>query len=383
MVVGIDARVCLTDRRGWARYAREFISALSALNGLQLKVLVPDSQKTSPWLEALRLPHTVVAVPFLPDSPDRYWHADSCSPEDWLGPMDLLHSLCRFIPPTTVRPVMATVHDIVPLATPPFKLEYREATVKALKELRQPYCWITAVSNQTRSELMRLGGIDDRKIKVIHEGVSEIFRKRPDSQTREKFLPPDLNSCVYFIYVGGAGENKNVYNLIVAFEEVHRRSGAKLVLVGARSWGYSDFFADHGLPDWARFVGYVTDEKLCALYQGAYALIFPSFHEGFGLSIIEAMAAGVPVMCSDIAVFREVASELALYFDPHDPKTISHSILHLLRNPSLRRRLVQLGQERATLFSWGKTARLTMDYYKFIRTQHFFSRSGEPEDKRQ
>jgi len=370
IVVGIDARVCMMSRRGWARYAREVILALSSLDGLQLKVLVPQSQKAAAWVEDIRPPHSVVSVPFEPESPDRYWDADSCSPEEWLGPVDILHSLCRFVPPTTVRPVVATVHDIVPLVTPPFKLEYREATAKALKKLRQPYCWITAVSNQTRRELVRFGGIDDRRIRVIYEGVSEIFTKEHDPQIRDRILPLDIKSCVYFIYVGGAGLNKNLHSLIAAFEEVYRQSRAKLVLVGDRSWGYSDIFADHDLPDWVCFVDYISDERLCALYQGAYAVVLPSFHEGFGLPIIEAMALGVPVLCSDIAVFREVASEFALYFDPNDLRMISQSVLHFLQDFGLRRRLVQLGRERAALFSWEKTARLTLNYYKFIRTQY-------------
>jgi glycosyltransferase involved in cell wall biosynthesis len=376
MVVGIDARICLLEHRGWARYAREYISALSSLNNIRIQVLVPASPKTDLWFETIKPPHKVIAVPFSPVSPDRYWHDDSCYPENWLGSVDLLHSLCRFVPPTTLRPVLATVHDIVPLATPPFKLEYREATIKALKILQQSYCWITAVSYQTRMELVRFGRIDSRRIRVIYEGVSENFREKYDPQIRERVLPV-LSGCVYFICVGGAGENKNLHNLIVAFEDVYQQSGAKLVMVGHQSWGYTDIFVDNDLPDWLLFVGYVTDEELCSLYQGAYALVLPSFHEGFGLPIIEAMALSVPVICSNIPVFREVAAESALFFDPNNTKEISQSILYLLKDKGLRRRLVKFGLERSKLFSWDQTAYSTMAYYKFIRTQYLFSRTGD------
>jgi alpha-1,3-rhamnosyl/mannosyltransferase len=370
LVVGIDARVCLLQRRGWARYARELILALSSLDNLQLKVLIPSTLETAEWLGFIQYPHSVITAPFSPESPDRYWNGDSSRPEEWFGPVDLLHSLCRFVPPTDLRPVLVTVHDIVPLSDPPFKLEYRDATIKALEKLRQPHCWITAVSNQTMSELKSLGEIDDGRIRVIHEGVSGTFRENHDPRLREDLLPPGLRGSRYFVFVGGAGENKNLHNLMAAFEEVHRQSGAKLVLVGEKSWGYSEIFAGIDPPDWACLLGYVTDEELCSIYQGAFALVLPSFHEGFGLPIIEAMASGLPVVCSNIAVFRELAAEAAVYFDPGDPRAISESMLLLFQDTDLHRRLSLLGRERSILFSWEKAARLTREYYRFIRTQY-------------
>lgn len=377
MVVGIDARVCLLEHRGWARYAREYISALSLINNIRLKVLVPSSLETDVWVDSIKSPHEVIPVSFSPASPDRFWDEDSYCPENWLGSVDLLHSLCRFVPPTTLRPVLATVHDIVPLITPPFKLKYREATIKVLNELNQPYYWIAAVSNQTKAELVHLGGIDDSRIRVIYEGVSKSFRGKYNLQVADNLLPFFLNDFIYFIYVGGAGENKNLHTLITAFEEVYHQTKVKLVLAGHTTWGYSDIFTEIDSSQGLHFVGYVTDEELCSLYCGARALIFPSFHEGFGLPIIEAMALGVPVLCSDIAIFKEVASESALYFDPYNSKSITQCILKLLDDNELRKRLIKLGLKRSQLFSWEKTAYLTMEYYKFIWNHYRLSQTSD------
>lgn len=374
MVVGIDARVCLLERRGWARYAREYISALSLLSNLRLKVMVPSSLKKDMWMDSIKHPHEIITIPFSPSSPDRFWEEDSCYPENWLGSVDIFHSLCRFVPPTSLRPVLATVHDIVPLVTPPFKLKYQVATIKALKELSQPHCWIAAVSDQTRAELVNFGGIDASRIRVIYEGVSNMFRGEYNLKMTNHVLPSVLNG-LYFIYVGGAGENKNLHNLIAAFKVVCHQIKAKLVLVGNENWGYSEISKEIDTHDWILFAGYVTDEELCSLYQGAQALIIPSLHEGFGLPLVEAMALGVPVLCSNIAVFREVASESALYFDPHDSKSIATSILNLLKDTKLRKRLIKLGLKRSQLFCWDKTACLTREYYKFIRSQYLLSKN--------
>ena len=175
--------------------------------------------------------------------------------------------------------------------------------------------------------------------------------------------------------------SKTQKNLMTAFEEVHHRSGAGLVLVGDLSWEYSDFITADGLPSWAGLVGYVDEEDLRALYRGALALVLPSFHEGFGLPIIEAMASGTPVACSDIPVFREIASEAALYFDPHDHGTISRSILKLVRDPALRLELARLGRVRAAPFNWERTAQLTMDYYQYIRARAYDTREKVPGDR--
>jgi len=118
-----------------------------------------------------------------------------------------------------------------------------------------------------------------------------------------------------------------------------------------------------GLEDDVRFPAWVSDEQLEGLWALARAFIYPSLYEGFGLPVLEAMARGVPVACSDASSLPEVAGDAALLFDPHRPAQIAAAIRRLLTDAGMRERLGELGRLRASAFTWERSARLTLETY--------------------
>ncbi len=118
-----------------------------------------------------------------------------------------------------------------------------------------------------------------------------------------------------------------------------------------------------GVTDDVRFVGWISGEEVEGLWALATAFVFPSLYEGFGLPILEAMARGVPVACSDASSLPEVAGDAALLFDPHDEGQIARALGRLLAEPELRERLRALGTERVRQFTWARAAELTLESY--------------------
>jgi alpha-1,3-rhamnosyl/mannosyltransferase len=364
MIVGVEARVALLGNRGWARYTKEIVAALSAFEGLELRVLAPDNGIAKRFAHGLgdRSNVRFRFAPFAPASPNEYWSSPERARlvESWLGRVDLLHSMTRFTPPTEIRPVVATVHDIAPLSDPPFKQQYYSATLQALQTLQGPGYSIIAVSHFTKWELAARGGLDLSDVVVIHEGVSEIFRSfKRDCATEARSLPAE-----YLLYVGGAGPNKNLSRLLSAAAELYQRRGTNLVLVGDASWGYDVFMPTALSSEWLHFCGYVDDRQLAGIYRGAAALVCPSIHEGFGLPLVEAMACGTPILCSRIPVHQEVAGDAALYFDPCSTREIIECVLRLVTDPSLERVIRSRGLKRSSTFSWGSAASRTVDVYQ-------------------
>jgi glycosyltransferase involved in cell wall biosynthesis len=126
---------------------------------------------------------------------------------------------------------------------------------------------------------------------------------------------------------------------------------------------------ESGLRQRVRFLGYCPAEDLPALYRAAGCLVFPSLFEGFGMPVLEAMACGCPVVCSNTSSLPEIAGEAALQIDPTEPEALAHAIQTLLREPELRRRLIALGLERASLFSWRRHTLETVEVLYRLHTR--------------
>jgi glycosyltransferase involved in cell wall biosynthesis len=179
----------------------------------------------------------------------------------------------------------------------------------------------------------------------------------------------------YCLFVGNLEPRKNLPRLIEAFGLLRRHGLApadlpQLVLAGTRGWLSSGIFraaAGQGLeaPDIV-FTGYVPPADLPALYAGAACFVFPSLYEGFGLPVLEAMACGTPVVASTASSLPEVAGDAALLVDPHDVEGLAGALRRLWGDAELRADLRERGLQRATLYSWERTARLTLDVYERV-----------------
>lgn len=167
--------------------------------------------------------------------------------------------------------------------------------------------------------------------------------------------------------MGTLEPRKNLQLLIKALSML--RSDIPLLLAGWSGWGERNWWDEIerlGLKKRVILTGYVDELSLARLYAGASAMVYPSFYEGFGLPVLEAMASGCPVICSNCASLPEVAGEGAIQVDPHDPEALGHSLEKVLYDSELRSGLVAAGLQRAGLFSWKKTASQTLDIFTLV-----------------
>jgi glycosyltransferase involved in cell wall biosynthesis len=168
--------------------------------------------------------------------------------------------------------------------------------------------------------------------------------------------------------VGTIEPRKNLDRLLAAWEPLYLAGEVPpLVIVGRRGWLYDDFFAAlerSPARDGVIFVGWMLDDDLPAVYAAAELFLFPSIYEGFGLPVLEAMASGAPVACSNATSLPEVAGDAALLFDPYDVEAIREALRAALSDAALRQDLRQRGFQRATRFSWGRAADETLALYR-------------------
>jgi glycosyltransferase involved in cell wall biosynthesis len=175
----------------------------------------------------------------------------------------------------------------------------------------------------------------------------------------------------YILYVGSIEPRKNLLRLLQAYARLRKDlPGWKLVLVGARnawkSTPISEEMRKLNLAPWVQLTGYIPEEDLPALYNGAGLFAFPSLYEGFGLPVLEAMACGTPVITSNVSSLPEVAGDAALLVDPYNVEEIAAAMVNVLSDQELSEDLHRRGLERSKEFSWERTAQQTLEVYKKV-----------------
>jgi glycosyltransferase involved in cell wall biosynthesis len=221
--------------------------------------------------------------------------------------------------------------------------------------------WITTTSEFSRSEIVRHMGVPAEKIVVTHAGGPRAGMPPEPTRTSENFAISDP----YVVAVSGTLPHKNIAKLVEAFSLIAGQIPHRLVLIGRPTAG-TDFqqqAAQLGIGDRLLMTGYVPDECMAPLLGGADLFVFPSLYEGFGLPLLEAQAAGVPVICSNAGSLPEVAGDGAEFFDPTSAEAIAAMIVRLVRDPVLRTHLAVRGAANLQRFSWEKTAGITLDVY--------------------
>jgi glycosyltransferase involved in cell wall biosynthesis len=239
-------------------------------------------------------------------------------------------------------PLVVTVHDLAVLRHPAtFNQWTRQYSRLCVSRVARAARLVIAVSEQTRRDVVELLGVPDERVRVIPNGVSDVFS--PDGPAEDGD---------YVLAVGTLEPRKNLARLA----DATRRLGVELRVAGAAGWG------DVALPqNGVRLLGRVSDEELARLYRGARCLAYPSLAEGFGIPIVEAMASGTPVVTSRGRATEETAGGAAVLVDPLDVASIAAGIEEAT---SRRDELVRAGLERASGFTWAETARRTVDVYR-------------------
>lgn len=267
---------------------------------------------------------------------------------------DLIHSPATLGPRRTSVPTVITMHDMLyfshphlmstPLYTEPVKWMEKQAARNAAHILTD--------SASSKAEIEKYLGVEPARVEVVPlAGTADPLGSSSTGARR-----PDL-----VIAVGNRRPHKNFEGLVRAMALVDESVRPTLVVTGSRGDDpLAPIVAELGLEQWVDLRSWVTPEELEELYATASILAMPSFCDGFCLPALESMLVGLPVMLSDIPVYREVGGDAALYFDPEDPRSIAAAITRAVTDPELRARLAADGYEQAARFSWEKVATETM-----------------------
>ena len=229
---------------------------------------------------------------------------------------------------------------------------------------------VLTLSHQVKGDIIRFYHLPPERIEVTHLAVDHAAYTQagePDAVTvRRRYNLPDR----YLLYAASSLPHKNHERLFQALRQVRGQvPDLKLVLIGARDKGGEALrsrISALGLDDAVVMLGWLPFEDVPSIYRAAEAFVFPTLHEGFGLPVIEAMACGVPVVCSKIEPLPEVAGDAALLVDPYAPERIAEGIISAVTDRSVRESLVQKGLARAREFTWEATARKTLQFLKTI-----------------
>ncbi len=375
MRVGIDYTAAVRQGGGIGRYTRNLVQALAALDGENEYVLLsaggwgkggsagawPPNFRTRSiplsdrWLnilwQRLRLPLRVQLVS---------------------GRLDVYHSPDFVLPPVGRTPTVLTVHDLSFLRYPEFFVPaFRTYLQGAVSRAVRRADHVLADSQSTRRDLEELLGVATAKISVLYPGVEDRFRAVEDqealSRVRARYGLPER----FVLGVGTLQPRKNFEGLVTAFGRLLATQAELaelgLVIAGGKGWLAEDLLAlaeHHGVRGRVVVAGFVDDADLPALYTLAAALAFPSWYEGFGLPILEAMACGTPVVSADNSSLPEVVADAGLLVDAGSPEELAQAMAVLLLDEGLRARLIAAGHRQARRFTWQQAARQLLGVYR-------------------
>ncbi len=287
-------------------------------------------------------------------------------------------------------PVVVSIHDVSYLEHPEFFPAARRMQLQwSVERTVRRAAKILTLSEFSRQGIARAYALDPSRIAVVPAACAEIFK--PVSRAKAKsFVEGRFQVAHPFVLcVGDLQPRKNPLGLIRAFEELVATSPElphHLVMVGKDTWYAPKVHqaVEHSpFGNRIHFTGYVDDSELLQLYNACDIFVFPSFYEGFGIPILEAMACGRAVACANTSAMPEVAGSAAVLFDPHNTGEMTAAMRDLLRNAELRARKERLGLQNAARFSWRGTARQTLDvYYEVAGAQAKPARRGSAVGRR-
>lgn len=372
MRVCIDVSAAVHRRAGLGRYAHELTAALvqDATHEYVAFYHQRGQAHLDPPLD--RLPRITTSLSVKP------WrlitllaHLAQVGMDNRFPGVDLFHATEHLLPKLKHIPAVFTLHDLIFRFDPAsHKLLNRIYLGLMAPQFLRAAQAIIAVSECTKRDAVRLYNVPPEKICVIYEGVDPRFKPIADADklaaVRLKYNLPER----FILHVGTIEPRKNLPRLFEALQlsTFHLPpSTGHLVLAGKKGWLTAKTFERaKELGESVIFAGYVADEDLPALYNLADLLVMPSVYEGFGLPVLEAMACGTPVACSNVSSLPEIAGDAALLFDPRDVRSIAQALERGLTDFELRAELRARGLARAARFTWGEAARRTRQLYTAV-----------------
>jgi glycosyltransferase involved in cell wall biosynthesis len=361
--IGIDGRAFASPAAGVRRYVRSLTRALLAL-GEPIEVVALGGRDSS----ALPAGAGYIAEPSHPPT-NLGWMLVGLPRAARRAAVDVIHAPSYTAPFWSPVPVVLTIHDVSYERHPRWYPYRRDWARRAFyRRSAHAAAHILTISRFSAAEITAAYRIPPERMTVTPLGVDDAF------VPGDPGVPGELPAGVtrpYLLHVGDLHERRNLLMLVDAVLAARRHFGVlpalSLVLAGA-DLGVGDavsaIAAREGATDAVVRLGPVSEKQLRTLYRGAVALAYPSFYEGFGLPLVEAMGSGTPVIASNAASMPEVVGDAGMLLDPSDERAWTRAIIDVVNDDQTRGRLRAAGLRRAAGFTWERTARLTLDAYR-------------------
>lgn len=368
MRIGIDAHVLGKNKGGVERYVKEMVSFLPDLMP-EDHFFVFVSKRTA----QCGRPRPNVTFIKLPLSDPLFQRTLSLPIATIRYKLDIVH--VQRIPPLFYKgTVVVTVHDLLPIVHPEDHPGVRNLLIRALTGhgVRSSGRVLT-VSRSVRAEIIKWFRIAPNKCHAIYNGIDHSHFRCLDSAIATNDGEKEIETRINLLYIGAIEPRKNLDTVLRALDMLHRKSSQNITLTivgGVRDPRYAahieKMVIDLGLQDVVAFLGYVPDARCLELLKAATVFLAPSKGEGFDLPPVEAMACGVPVICSDIPVHREILDNCAIFFPSQSAGKLADCIRTMVQDRSQRRRLQENGKALAKTFTWEETACRIADVYRAI-----------------
>ena len=374
MTIAFDVSYIQKRRAGLGRHTLELLRALLSadseneyiLHGWSFSLDVDEItrlRKHNIRLRVARIPGFVKRM---------YWNQLRWPPvEFFTKDFEIFHSSDPFSPPVKKKKTIVTVHDLSYKKFPQFFERQVLRWDKFVWCSVQNAQAIIVPSHQTKSDVLEIFRLNEEKVHIIPVPISSIFTAQGETELDETVKRKFRLKSPFGLFVGTIEPRKNVLSLIKAFEIFHRgqTSELQLVLVGKRGWLCQEVFkAIDNCPARSRilYLDYVSDRELPSIYRAARFFIYPSYYEGYGFPVLEAMASGLPVITSNSSSLKEIAEGTALLIDPSNVDDLLNSIKALTENSQLHAEISKRSLQKAKEFSTGSTAEKVLGLYQSL-----------------
>ncbi len=371
MIIGVDIRPMAGLRTGIQEYTEQILSHLIPLApDHQFKLFFSSMRKALPDLPWMRAPNVELKQFKIPNNvlffSGNIWGYPLL--DDMIGGADVFFSPHFFLAPlsSTCRRV-TTFHDLSYLRFPEFFTHRKQwwHTVQMDPASQARFSdKIISVSQSTKQDLVDFYHIDPANIDVIYLGNN---MAPPSEEAVIEFKKKRQLPDRFFLFLGTIEPRKNISGLIRAFNIMKERSGfedVELVIAGKKGWKFEDVLDDIQNSPFApaiRYLGHIPDADRALYYSAASGFVYPSFFEGFGSPVLEAMACGIPVITSPNSSLAEVAGDAALLIDPYNISDLAEAMRIVISDTEIQNKLASQGHNQASKFTWDKAARATLD----------------------
>jgi glycosyltransferase involved in cell wall biosynthesis len=380
MKIGINTYFFKFPASGSGQYLLHLLQALAEVDEQNQYILLGLHPMPEKIAAQTRFPHVVTPVPALAK---RNASIENLMWEQFTAPLaarkagvDLLH-VPYFAPPFFPRtPDVITIHDVIPLRLPQYRTDPKmKAYLQLISRAARKATLIITISQHAKHDMIDALKLSTERIRVIYEAAGDEYHPISDptilAETRWRY---GLNER-YILYLGGLDQRKNVPQLVRAFAHLYQQLGdpnLQLLIAGNPDKLSRSLFPDPrpvaaGLGMTGQIIyRFIEEEDKPAIYSGASVFVFPSLYEGFGLTPLEAMGCGTPVICSNRTSLPEVVGDAAISIDPDNTRAMVEAMRSVLTDNELQTSLRSRSLQRAALFNWRKTAAETVTAYEEV-----------------